>query len=509
MTHNNKQSAFTIVELVISVTIIALMTAGLASLFLSLVSSTVLAKQRAVANTLGLNQIEHLKSLSYDNLAVAGGSIIAPAYIPASFQKMLNGINYRIETSISYADDAYDGCGAYPNQTLKLRYCRNYPPPSGAPATDTNPADYKLAMVVVKNPNNLRLVTFETQISARVSETASMTGALFVTVADPSGTGISDATVTVTNPTLAPTINASDVTDSNGTAIFYGLPPDNQQDYKISINKAGYSSLTTIVPSGSLLPTYSNQKIISQQASYITLVIAPMRTHSLVLETTDTSGTALNNAVIYVKGGYKKYTLATDASYYYDTLTPTDTRPISDASGLAALDNLPPINSYIFCGTNGAQNCTRNGNTLYLAAAIPYGGSNSLSPITIPPYDNSLPSAFSYNSVLYVQKVRLLLTSNSAFPRVFSITPDTINLSDNLQNVKLTITGYNLAGATATLQQSTNTYTDNNCPGNSSQITCSYNLSSITLGDIQVAITNASGTLTLPITPKGGLNVKP
>src|SRR5690606_5494020 len=135
-------------------------------------------------------------------------------------------------------------------------YCRNYPPPSGSPNPDANPQDYKIAHVTVTDVTGKRLAQVDTQISSRVSETASTTGALFVTVLDESGNPLSGATVTVTNSTVTPNVNLSDSTDNNGIAIFYGLPPDtNGNDYQVAASKSGYSSLSTIEPFGSLQPT--------------------------------------------------------------------------------------------------------------------------------------------------------------------------------------------------------------------------------------------------------------
>lgn len=494
-----------------SMVVIAVISIGFFSLFTALVSSSVVAKQRAVAGTLATNQMEYLRSLPYDSLAVSGGSIIASSYIPAVITKKVNGTAYTISTSVSYVDDAFDGCGPYPNLDTKKKYCRNFSAPGNSGGnnalSDTNPADYKVAHIVVKNPGGTYLATADTQVAARVAETASTTGALFINVTDPGGNAVSGATVQVKDTTLSPIVIVSDETDNNGMAIFYGLPPDTGQDYIVSISKPGYSSVASIAPSGSLQPTYANQKILTQQSSYLALVIAPMRQDSLIIETTDTSGVPLANAKVYVKGGYKKYTATTDTTYYFDTLSPSDTRPVTDASGVATVSNLPPINSYFFCGTNGGQSCTVNGATYYLAAAIPYGGSNSLAPITIPLATDSTAATFDFGGVLYGQKVRLLLTPNSGFPRVFDTNPNAISLADNLQSVKVVLSGYNLSSAKATLTKDGVTYTDNNCVGSTTQLTCNYNLNGITAGDIQVTVQNASGTLTLPITPLGGIHV--
>ncbi len=500
------ESGFTLVELTVSMVIISIVVVAFFGLFISLVRSTVIAKRRAVALTLATNQMEYLKSLPYDSLAVQGGSIIASSYIPATSNKTVNGVRYTTTTSISYADDAYDGCGAYPTLAIKQQYCRNYPPPGGAPATDTNAADYKVAGVIVSDASGARLATVDTQISARVSETASTTGALFVTVTDPSGTPVSGATVNVTNATTTPAVGVADSTDSNGISIFYGLPPDTGKDYVITTTKSGYSSLTTIGISGSLQPTYPKQAILSQQASYVTLVIGRMSSNSLVLETTDISGSPLGSVNVSIKGGYKNYTSSSDTTYYYNGSSTTD------AGGLAGVTNLAPINSYRFCGDDGSSNCRVGGTTYYLAAAIPYTGSNPLNPIGVPEYDSSNPPAtlYSYGGSEYVQKVRLMLTTNANFPRVFSLTPSSVSLSGGgLSAANVTIGGVNLSGATATFTQGSTTFTGSSCTTSATQLSCEYDFTALVAGEAQLSVSNGSGTLILPTTPKGGLNVAP
>ena len=510
--HRAGESGFTLVELTVSMVILSIVVVAFFGLFISLVQSTVIAKRRAVALTLATNQMEYLKSLPYDSLAVQGGSIVATTLLPASKIVTQNGVKYTIVTSISYVDDAYDGCGNYPDLATKKIYCRNYPPPTGAPSLDSNPADYKVVNVTATDVSNARLASVDTQISARVSETASTTGALFVTVIDPSGAPVSGATVSVTNTTTTPQVNVGDSTDSNGVSIFYGLPPDSGTDYIITATKAGYSSLTTIGASGSLQPTYPKQSILSQQASFVTLRIGQMGTNSVLLETTDISGTPITNAKIYVKGGYKKYTLTSDTSYYYDNYSPSDIRPVTDAGGLAVIQNLAPTGSYIFCGDDGSLHCSVGATTYYLAAAVPYGGSTSLGPISIPQYDASDPPTitYDYNGVAYLQKVRLMLTTNANTPRVFTMAPSSAKLSGgNLATTVIVINGKNLSGASAVFTEGASTFSSTNCTTTATQLSCTYNLSTATQGQLQLTVTNGSGSLQLPTTPLGGFSVEP
>ncbi len=266
-----KQGGVTIIALLVALFVIGMIAVSLFTLFHALTNSMVISRRRAVALNLATAQLEYLRSLPYDSLAVQGGDIYATNLLPSTRTDKINGVTYTTTTRISYIDDAYDGCGNYPNLAAKQTYCRNYPAPTSAPATDQNPADYKVAHVKTTDRNGRRLANVDTQITARVAESASATGALFVTVIDESGAPVSGASVAVTNTTIVPQANLSDSTDGNGVAIFYNLPPDSGNDYVVSATKPGFSSLQTIGVSGSLQPVYQSQKILSQQPSSVTL----------------------------------------------------------------------------------------------------------------------------------------------------------------------------------------------------------------------------------------------
>lgn len=519
---SKNQGGYTLIELIVSMLVLGFLVLGASNLFTSLLNSAIVSQRQSVATVLATNQMEYLKSLPYNNLAVAGGSIYSTQTIPASYTKKVQGVTYTITTGIDFVDDAYDGCGSYPTQALKEQYCRNYPPPNGTPATDTNPGDYKDARVTVTDPSGTVLDSLDTHIAALVAETASNTGAIFVKVIDDSGQPVSGATVVVTNSYINPAVNVSDLTDSNGLAIFYDLPPSTTGNrYVVTSSKADYSTLATIAPSGSLQPTYASQNLLVQSSSYVTMTIKPMGENSLLLETTDTSGNPLANARIYIKGGYKKYTSTTDTSYYYDNMSPSDTRPTTDAGGLAGLDNLVP-GSYFFCGDAGATNCRVGGTTYYLAAAVPYTGENSLQPINVPIFQSASPPAttFAYNSLSYLQKVRLMLTTDSTFPRVSDFTPSDVNLSDgNLSAFSFTVNGANLPcnsnpASCSTQVKFNQSGTDYNasCTGAASglQLNCTVDISSIGQGQAQLIVTVGGKTLSLPTSPlQGGLVVKP
>jgi len=519
---DDNQNGFTIVELVIGVVALGIIAISMLGLFTALVNSALITKRRAVAVTLATNQMEYLKSLPFNSLAVVGGSFYSPSPLPATTTKTLNGVPYTIKTDIDYVDDAFDGCTTYPTQELKQVYCRNYPPPTGAPAVDSNPQDYKIINVTVFDKNNSKLAEVDTEVSARVSETASTTGALFIKVQDDNGNPVQGANVNVSNSTLSPAVNLNDLTDSNGMSIFYGLTPDtNGYDYVVSATNSGYSNLTTIAPSGTLQPNFPNQQIFTQLPSFVTLTINPQGANSIVVETTDVSGSPLANVKIYIKGGYKKYIASNNTSYYYDNMTPSDTRPTTSGGGFASISNLAP-GPYIFCGDSGATSCSVGGTTYYLAAAVPYGGTNSFNPIIVPPYSPSSPPpvTFEYGDNHFLQKVRLMFTTNSSFPRVISMAPDDASLSsDVINSFAFQINGVNLpcsanAGSCATtvkFVQNGSNYVAS-CTGASTglQLDCVVNLTGITAGNAYLVVAANGYTLTMPSSPMiGGINVTP
>lgn len=518
----NTESGYTLVELMVAIFVLSVVAISIMQLFTALVSSALLMKRKSVALTLATNQMEYLKSLPYNNLAVAGGSIVATSPLPATATQTVNGVRYTIRTSINYIDDAFDGCGSYPNTTLRDRYCRNSPPPSNVTTTDNNAADYKIIHVSVTDPTGKVLSDVDTQIAARVAETASNTGALFVTVIDQDGNPVQGANVQVVNSTSTPAVNVNDNTDPNGVAIFYGMPPDTTNfDYNITATLAGYSTLSTIAPTGSLQPYYSNQQIITQQSSSITLQIMPQGQYSLLMEVTDTSGNPIPNAKVYVKGGYKKYNSVSNTAYYFDNMTPSDARTTTGGDGVVAFTNLVP-GPYIFCGDAGATSCTAGSTTYYLAAAIPYTGANSFSPIAVPPYNPASPPAttFAYNGNNYLQKVRLMLTTASNAPRIRTLDPDEASLaSSNMSAFAFQVNGNNMpctssgvsCGTTVRILQGANTYTAS-CKGSSggTQVSCTVNLTGASLGATQLQVVANSQTITVPATlTLGGITIAP
>ncbi len=477
------------------------------STYVALNSVMIFARQKTTGTQLATNRLEYLKSLPYDSLAVVGGAIYHPTPLPSTETITLDETNYVINTSINYADDAFDGCTNYATPADKANLCKNLPEPSGA-TTDTNPADYKIVNVKVF-VNSKKVSELDTNISARVAETDSTTGALTVKTIDSAGNPVSGATVTVTNTAITPNINLSDSTDTNGTAIFYGLPPHTGNSYSVTASKSDFSTLSTIPPSGSLSPYYVSQNIIVQQSSSVTLIVNPMGQYSLVGEVFTTSGTPIANAKLYAKGGTKKYNDDTNTEYYFDNLIPTDTRPTSDTSGNFTIQNMDPGN-YIFCGDLGATSCDVGGTTYYLIASIPYTEENQIGPIKIPSYVAASPptTTFPFGGFNYYQKARFILSTDSGFPRIYKLTDTSASKTNGTHTFSVNGTGLN--GANIVVKNSGGDMTAN-CTGNNTDLTCEIDLSSANTEQSNITLTVGGYTLDIPNGTGllGGINVTP
>jgi hypothetical protein len=246
-----------------------------------------------------------------------------------------------------------------------------------------------------------------------------------------------------------------------------------------------------------------------------------MGTNSLMVEAVDTSGNPLANMKVYIKGGYKKYTLTSNTAYYYDNLSPSDNRLVTDAGGLAAVSNLVP-GGYYFCGDAGATSCAIGGTTYYLLAALPYGGNSPFSPIIVPTYNASSPPAvtYPYGANSYLQKVRLIFGTSSSTPRVTTMTSYEASQSGSPMGAFVfQLTGVNMPCSASASSCSTKvellqntTPTQASCTGNSSgvQLNCTINLSGAPLGWTRLRVTYGSQVVTMPLPPPlGGINVVP
>ncbi len=486
---------FTITELVVAMVVLMTFAIAVMAAYSLMVGSAATARLKSAGLSLATEQLEYIKSLPYDNLAIAGGSIETSATkLPATKEETVFGTTFTITTTITYADDAYDGCLNYPVSQNYL--CRNGPPKTGTPV-DTNPRDYKLVDVVVKvKTNNKEVSRVSSSVAARVAETGGGTGALLVTVVDSTGQPIGGATVQVTNTTLSPSFNQSVTSDVNGVALFLDVKPDNGKDFIINVSKAGYSSLSTISASGSLAPTYPNVSVLAQQVTSSTLKIDPVASDSLTVSVVDSDGSARPNSKFSIRGGIKLYTNVSDQSYGF-----TQAAVTTDAAGQYTFHNLVP-GPYQVCFTNYTCETGR-----YLVAGHATYGDYSFQPFSV--------AAGSVNSAgaLPMQTIKLFTSSSSSYPIISKVDPAIISASSASINAsEFTITGKNISNAVVLLRQSGVDILGSKVGTDSStSIRRSFDLTAKT-GAWELVVTSAGGSVSqnglLPGT-LGGINVTP
>ncbi len=491
----SKAHGFTITEMIIVIAVFAIVMVGVMTALLTYLRAAATATIRANAYGLAVQEMEWLRSMPYDSLAVAGGGITTSATpLPSTKTITISGHEYEARYRIYYGDDAYDGCLPYPPNLAYL--CRNGPPATGKPA-DTNPKDYKFAQVdVYDKKSNTQYASLNSIFTARVAETGGNTSAIVVTIVDSAGNAIDGASVRVQNAALSPVVDQTQLTDDNGVALFLDIAPDSSPRFVVSASKNGYSSLSTIAASGALVPTYPNVSALVQQVSSATLRIDPISNNSLFATIVDGVGNPRPGASFDIRGGYKLYTDPADMTYSYNqTVT-------ADASGEVSLGALTP-GEYLIC--QGAMQACSSGQ--YLGAVWVAVGAMSYQPFTIP--SGNVPAANGY-----MQTIQLHTVASSALPRISSVEPSIASLaSPDIATTDIIIKGANVNGAVVTLEKSGVSIASTTVGSDtSSQITRQFDLSSAATGGYTLKVSVGGGTIQQnSIAPgvQGGVNVTP
>lgn len=492
---NRLGKGFTLPELIMTIVVFSIIALSTYSLLIGFINTSSLAQLKSAAVEVATSEMEMLRSVPYNKLAVSGGAIvITDTYLPASKEITRSSRKFLVETDIRYADDAYDGCFNYPSPEQRDRYCRNGPPDASKPV-DNNPRDYKVAQVTVKTlPTGEVLASMSSQFAARVAEVASDTSMISVKVADSTGAGIPGATVRLTNSEVTPQIDQTITTDDVGSALFMDIVPDNNKKYVVSVSKPGYSSLTTIADSGLLTPTYPNVLAIAQNMTNSTLVIDRVASNSLAIKIVNTSGAPVVNRQVSLRGGVKLYTDVNDQQFSYSETHTTD------GSGNLTLGSLVP-GKYTVTGVAG-----ENIIAVHTAAGdVPY------QPFNVPP--GSSPSA----GMTAMQMITIVVSTNSAYPRISSVKPISAMSSDvNITEFPVVVSGFNLSGATvkmvgknsgAVIEGTTTVDPDQN-----EMIIRNFNLQSASQEGYRLEVTTGAGTAvqdSVNPSTRGAINVIP
>lgn len=238
---NKNQKAFTLVETLIGLAILAIIAAGLFGIYKAVMRGTSIYETRIIATGLANEQMEKIRNMPYIDVGTTEGW--PHGDIPSHSNPInMNNINYIIHTDVQYVDDPFDEL---------------------APDDPYN-ADYKKARVwvdwdKVPCPEPIILVT---NIVPKGIESIEGGGTLSIQVFDNAAQAVPQVSVHIENDQLVPAININTQTNSQGELIVPALPIDTGNNYAITVSKAGYTSDYTVqVTEANPNPVLSHQSI--------------------------------------------------------------------------------------------------------------------------------------------------------------------------------------------------------------------------------------------------------
>lgn len=217
------ESGFTVIELLVSIAIFAILAAGFLGAFSVLSKTVKAAREKTVLSSLSVNYLEVVKNMPYSQVGTINGN---PSGQLADLSNPINvtieSITYRIYYEVTYIDDPADGTA------------------TGLP-NDPASADYKQVKMNIVNLTTGQLTTFMTNIVPKGLEGTNNAGALSIKVFNFSGQPVAGASIHITSPTTTPTLVLDRQSDGAGNWIEVGLPPL-ISGYRVTVTAPGYTT---------------------------------------------------------------------------------------------------------------------------------------------------------------------------------------------------------------------------------------------------------------------------
>ncbi len=323
---NKNNQGFTLIEVLIGIFILSIATLTIYSLYNMSLKILWESKAKVTATQLANQKMEMARNLTYNQVGTLGG--IPTGLIPPVEIITRNGIEFSVNTFVSYIDDPFDGTA------------------SSTTTPDTLSADYKQVRVEVNWTSKFgaKKLIFLSSITPKGIESETGGGTLKIIVFNSAGQPVPQAQVHITNSTVTPAIDLNTQTDSAGLVFLPGAPAA-IESYKISVTKDGYSIdqtyETTTYMSTTIKPPLS---IYEGQITSISFCID--QTSSVINTVKDSNNVYLSSVDINIKGEkIIGYTASSTPVYKYDQDKKTS------ATGLINLTNLE-WDSYHFTPLN-------------------------------------------------------------------------------------------------------------------------------------------------------------
>lgn len=242
-----------LINTLIALAIFAILSQALFVLLSSSYSLINFTRARSAAKHLAEERIEYIRNLPYDQVGTSGG--IPSGSLLQTEQVSLNGLNYTVNTLITYIDDAFDG----------------YSP------SDLLPIDYKRIRIDVswsglaassKNP-----VTIVSDIAPKGVESVSGGGTLSILVFDSNAAPVPQAQVRIYSNQVSPTIDLTLYTNDNGRIVLPGTPACTGACYQITATKSGFSTDRTYATSEVANPNKPHVSVIESAITEVSFAI--------------------------------------------------------------------------------------------------------------------------------------------------------------------------------------------------------------------------------------------
>lgn len=327
---------FSLIELVVTVTIFAILTTGVLSAYQALTLSVKKSREQITLSSLASNYMEIVRNLPYSQVGTISGNptgVLPDVNSPKS--QTIEGAVYKIYYEITYIDDPADG-------TILQ-------------GTDANPNDYKQVKLNIQNLNTGKVTYFVTNVVPKGLENTITDGAMWVKVFDSQGQPVSGAFVDIYYPTTTPTMILHRQTDSSGNWIEVGLPVA-VNNYHVVVSKAGYSTDQTYpISATNPNPAKPDPTIVAGQVTQVSFSIDALA--NLTIKTLNNLCQPISGVNLNVQGSKL---IGTNPNVFKFNQNFT-----SSGSGQVALNSIewdtytPTLlsgQSYIISGTSPIQN---------------------------------------------------------------------------------------------------------------------------------------------------------
>lgn len=251
----NEKKGFTLVEVLVGAAVFLIVSLSAYNAYVALFQLINLSQYKILAVDLANEQFEIARNMPYVDVGIVGG--IPKGKLTHTQSLVRGGVTFTVTTTVRNLDLPFDGTiGGTPN--------------------DLSPADNKLVDITVScdGCKNMKPVSLTGQVAPKNLETASSNGALFIRAFDANGQPVQDASVHIVNVATTTTIVIDDVTDSAGMLQIVDVPPDNNA-YRITVSKAGYSTDRTYPPGEVSNPTplKPDATVLLQQVTQVSFAI--------------------------------------------------------------------------------------------------------------------------------------------------------------------------------------------------------------------------------------------